>query len=473
MLGLADDGDSPERGQQMPQYVLEEVLREVAAELPTVDLRLGWRLQSLDAPGPGDAGGPGDGDGPVHATLLDPAGVAVPVTAEYVVGADGARSVVREQIGARYVGATALRPNTGLVFRSRELVSAVPHPPAVQTWLLNRQTPGMMGPIDRDGLWWLIAFGVDGRSADFDPARLISGALGRELPVEVVSTDPWTARMELVDRCRRGRVFLVGDAAHLNPPFGGHGLNTGIGDAVDLGWKLAAALAGWGGPALLDSYEAERRPLHRRVIDEATSNMATLAPELLDDDLDRPGPDGDRARSAAASRIEQTKRAEYFSTDLVLGHRYQDSPVLQAAPPATAGRADGAVPGGRLPHHWVTPELSTLDLVTGAHAILTADGELGARAGRAAAAAGLPVTVTTLERPLMRRLGAELIVVRPDQVVAAVWPLPGPDRAAADGQPAETDRAGTTELIDTTFLDTTMAMLGGRQGADTTWTRSR
>ena len=213
------------------------------------------------------------------------------------------------------------------------------------------------------------------------------------------------------------------------------------------------------------------------MIDEATTNMATLAPELLDDDLDRPGPDGDRARSAAASRIEQTKRAEYFSTDLVLGHRYQDSPVLQAAPPRAGSGSQSqpgyAVPGGRLPHQWVSPQVSTLDLVTGEHAILTADGELGARAGRAAAAAGLPVTVTTLERPLMRRLGAELIVVRPDQVVAAVWPPPGPERAAADGQPAEIDRAGTTELIDTTFLDTTMAMLGGRQGADTTWTRSR
>jgi 2-polyprenyl-6-methoxyphenol hydroxylase-like FAD-dependent oxidoreductase len=461
VLGLADDGDSPERGQQMPQYALEEVLREVAAELPTVDLRLGWRLQSLGAAGRGDAAGPGDGDGgdiggPVHATLLDPAGNAVEVTAEYVVGADGARSVVREQIGARYVGATALRPNTGLVFRSRELVSAAAHPPAVQTWLLNRQTPGMMGPIDRDGLWWLIAFGVDGRSADFNPARLISGALGRELAVEVVSTDPWTARMELVDRCRSGRVFLVGDAAHLNPPFGGHGLNTGIGDAVDLGWKLAAALAGWGGPALLDSYEAERRPLHRRVIDEATSNMATLAPELLDDGLDRPGPDGDRARSAAASRIEQTKRAEYFSTDLVLGHRYADSPVLPASPAAPAGRTDVVVAGGRLPHQWVSPQVSTLDLVTGAHAILTADSELGARAGRAAQAAGLPVTVSTLEAALMRRLGAELIVVRPDQVVAAVWPASGPDHGSPD----------------TTFLDTTMAMLSGRQGAETRWTRS-
>src|SRR5580692_7180655 len=351
VLGLADDGESPERGQQMPQYVLEEVLRDVVTGLPAVDLRLGWRLQTLDAAAPG----------PVLVTLCDLAGKAVSVAAEYVVGADGARSVVREQIGARYVGSTALRPNTGVVFRSRELVTAMPHRPAVQTWLLNRQTPGMMGPIDSRGLWWLIAFGVDSHSAQVDPRRLISGALGRELPVEVVSTDPWTARMELVDRCRSGRVFLVGDAAHLNPPFGGHGLNTGIGDAVDLGWKLAAALAGWGGPRLLDSYEAERRPLHRRVIDEATANMATLAPELLDDGLDRPGPAGDRARSAAAGRIEQTKRAEYFSTDLVLGHRYADSPVLQASPPA-AGPGPGpgpgsqpgfAVTGGRLPHQWV------------------------------------------------------------------------------------------------------------------------
>ena len=438
VLGLGDDGLSPERGQQMPQYVLEEVLRDVVTELPAVDLRLGWRLRTLDAAGPGT----------VLITLCDPAGKAVLAAAEYVVGADGARSVVREQIGARYVGSTALRANTGVVFRSHELLTVMPHPPAVQTWLLNRQTPGMMGPIDRHGLWWLIAFGVDARSERVDPHRLIRGALGRELPVEVVSTDPWTARMELADRCQSGRVFLVGDAAHLNPPFGGHGLNTGIGNAVDLGWKLAACLAGWGAPGLLDSYEAERRPLHRRVIDEAASNMATLAPELLADGLDRPGPQGDRARSQAARRITQTKKAEYFSTDLILGHRYEDSPALQASPPAPGPWASCAASGRRLPHLWVSPRVSTLDLVTGTHLILAADGGLAARAGRAAEAAGLPATVAQLEQSLMRRLGAELLVVRPDQVVAAVWPVPAPGHQ------------GEIHL-----LDTTMAMLCGRPGS--------
>ena len=195
-------------------------------------------------------------------------------------------------IGAAYVGEQALRPNTGVVFRCDDLASLVPRPPAVQTWVINDETPGMLGPVDRNGLWWLIAFGVDGTSADLDPRRLVTGAVGRDLPIDIVSTDPWVARMELADRCRDGRVFLVGDAAHLNPPFGGHGLNTGIGDAVDLGWKLAATIDGWAGPAVLDSYQAERVPLHRRVIDEAVANMSTLSPELLGDDLTDPGARG-------------------------------------------------------------------------------------------------------------------------------------------------------------------------------------
>ena len=105
--------------------------------------------------------------------------------------------------------------------------------------------------------------------------------------------------MQIVDGMRRGRVFLAGDAAHLNPPFGGHGLNTGLGDAVDLGWKLAATLDGWGGPALLDSYQIERRPIQERVICEATANMAVTSPELLADNLDADDEAGERARSGA------------------------------------------------------------------------------------------------------------------------------------------------------------------------------
>lgn len=408
VLGLGDEDVSPERGQQMPQYVLEGVLREIVAELPTVDLRLGWRVSKVGGTGP-DA---------VGVQVCDPAGALSEIRARYLVGADGARSVVRAEMGAAYQGSTALRPNTGVVFRSAELGALDPRGPAVQTWVLNQQTPGMMGPIDPDGLWWLIAFGVDGTAPDLDARRLVRGALGRDLPVEVISIDPWTARMELVDRCRQERVFLIGDAAHLNPPFGGHGLNTGIGDAVDLGWKLAACLDGWGGAGLLDSYATERRPLHRRVIDEAASNMATLAPELLSADLEVTGPVGNSARQRAKARIEETKRAEYFSLDLVLGHRYEQSPIIPDSPGPLGDWTSQACPGRRLPHHWVAPGVSTLDLVGPEHAVLTADPSDAGGLVAAARRTGLPLTVSRLDRAVLEALGAAAIVVRPDQIVA-------------------------------------------------------
>lgn len=429
VLGLGDEDTSPERGQQMPQYALEDVLRAVVGELPTVDLRLGWRVSKVGA-SRSDA---------VEVQVRDPSGTLSQIHTRFLVGADGARSVVRDEIGAAYQGTRSLRPNTGVVFRSPELGALDPHPPAVQTWVLNQQTPGMMGPIDREGLWWLIAFGVDGTAPDLDAARLVRGAIGQDLPVDVISTDPWTARMELVDRCRQGRVFLIGDAAHLNPPFGGHGLNTGIGDAVDLGWKLAAYLDGWAGAGLLDSYEAERRPLHRRVIDEAASNMATLAPELLSADLEAPGPAGVSARRRAKDRIEETKRAEYFSLDLVLGHRYDTSPIIPATPAHAEAWQTRAYPGRRLPHRWVTPGVSTLDLVGPDHVVLTADP--GSVEGLVAAAqrSGMPLTTAHVEKRELDALGGTTIVVRPDQIIAWCG-----DLVAADANELPTRLAGRT-----------------------------
>ena len=411
VLGLLDIGVSPELGQQLPQYVTEEVLREVALELEPVELRLGSRVTALHA-----------GADTVSVSVVDPDGNAQNVVADYVVGADGARSVVRESIGAAYVGEQALRPNTGVVFRCEDLASLVPHQPAVQTWVINDETPGMLGPVDQNGLWWLIAFGVDGTTPDLDPRRLVTGAIGRDLPVEVVSTDPWVARMELADRCRAGRVFLVGDAAHLNPPFGGHGLNTGIGDSVDLGWKLAATIDGWAGPEVLDSYPTERVPLHRRVIDEAVANMSTLSPELLGGDLMDPGPRGQEARALAAARIQDTKSQEFFSLDLVLGHRYDSSPILASTKTSNETRPwqSAAVPGRRLPHVWLEPDRSTLDLVRLDHIVLAApDTQLGSL--RAAAVdQHMPLDVHRIDPDVMAGLGADWVIVRPDHVVGAV-----------------------------------------------------
>lgn len=416
VLGLSDEGVSPELGQQAPQYVLEEMQREIVQDLAACTFLVGGRVMGLD-----------QRDDSVEVLVQHPDGRAEIIAAEFVLGADGPRSVVRESIGARYEGTHALRPNLGVVFRSPELMDLLPNPPAVQSWLVNDRTPGVMGPVDRVGTWWLIAFGVDAAADERDLHQLVEGALGRPVPAEIISTDPWTARMELADRCRAGHVFLVGDAAHLNPPFGGHGLNTGIGDAVDLGWKLAAVLDGWGGPGLLDSYEAERRPLQQRVIAEAAKNMSVLSTQLVRDSLDDPGPRGEQTRLKVAQQIRATKSAEYFSLDLVLGHQYRDSPVIPAD--GSAGTSDDkasddqwattARAGRRIPHAWVRPGVSSLDLAGPGFSVIARDTADPGSLAIAAAARGMPLTVhRECTAGLAGKLGANVIVMRPDHVVA-------------------------------------------------------
>jgi 2-polyprenyl-6-methoxyphenol hydroxylase-like FAD-dependent oxidoreductase len=428
VLGLVPDGDRfPELGQQAPQYVLEELLRDVVRELPACQLATG--ITVIDA---------GQDDASVRVTVADRAGRRAVVTAAYLVGCDGPRSVVRDRIGAAYTGEAALRPNFGMVFTAPGLWPRVRHGPAVHYWIINPAAPSLMGPIDLSGTWWIIAFGVDRETGEREAVRLIDAAAGTPAGATVLSTDPWTARMQIVDRMRHGRVFLAGDAAHLNPPFGGHGLNTGLGDAVDLGWKLAAALDGWGGPALLDSYLLERRPIQERVISEATANMKVTSPELLADNLEADDAAGERARRAAGKRIQQAKRPEFHSLELVLGIQIKDSPVIVPGPALGVGTRPGApltgaplpgalLPGALLPHAWLGAGRSLYDeLGDGFTLLVRRSGTAYGAIRKAARARGVPLKI--LDRPgpdpaspdpvSTHPGGPALALIRPDQYVA-------------------------------------------------------
>jgi 2-polyprenyl-6-methoxyphenol hydroxylase-like FAD-dependent oxidoreductase len=412
VLGLVPEGDRfPEPGQQAPQYVLEEMLRDVVAELPGCTLATGWRVGTLRQ----------DPDR-VAVTVENSAGHRAVVEADYVLGCDGSRSTVREQIGASYAGEHALRPNFGMVFYSPRLWAQVRHGPAVQFWTVNDRTPAVMGPIDRDGTWWIIAFGVEADQGRRAAMSLIEGAVGHPAEAKILSDDPWTARMQLVDRLRRGRVFLAGDAAHLNPPFGGHGLNTGIGDVVDLGWKLAAVLNGWGGEPLLDSYELERRPIQDRVIRAASDNMKTLSTDLMTANLDDDSVAGQRARHEVGRRIQQTKAAEFHALDLVLGLCYDGSPVVVPGDvPVPEQSVPAARPGARLPHAWLAPGQSVYDRLGSGLTLMLLDQVTDAGEGllRAAADRRVPLEVLDLRgQDLRPRYGASLVLVRPDQHVA-------------------------------------------------------
>lgn len=415
VLGLAREGDRfPEPGQQAPQYVLEELLRESVTALPSCRLVTGARVTGVQ-----------QNADKAQVTVEGATGESSVVIADYVLGSDGPGSAVRAAIGAAYEGEHALRPNFGMVFRAPGLWADVQHGRAVHYWIINAKAPALMGPIDTDGTWWLIAFGVDRATGIARGRELIDAAAGTAVDAEILSTDPWTARMQLVDHAHVGRVLLAGDAAHLNPPFGGHGLNTGIGDAVDLGWKLSAMLTGWGGDGLLDSYEIERKPLQRRVIDAAAANMAVLSTELLADNLDDDDAAGEQARRAAHLQIQETKDAEFHALDLVLDVAYDGSPIVasddRAGEAIVGARVVGAaVVGGRLPHVWLAKGRSLYDeLGDGMTLVQLAGDDLSPDLAQAALDRHLPLRHLDLRQHRLRdRYGADLVLVRPDQHIA-------------------------------------------------------
>lgn len=419
-FGLYPERDErwAEPGQQVPQPIMERVLREAVAELPAVTFLTGRSVTAIDQ----------DADR-VRATLSD----GSTLEAGYLLGCDGAAGVSREAIGASYEGSSGERPNLSVVFHSPGLAQKTPLGPAVQYWVIHPEVSGLMGRMDLDDKWWAILVGVDVRTADVDPVRMVRVLIGADLPVEVVSTDPWVARMLLADRYSAGRVFLVGDAAHLNPPWGGHGFNTCVGDAVNIAWKLAAVLQGWGGPALLGSYEAERRPVAAQTIADSSAQEKLLAPSFADRPLTGSGPEAERARAETAAAL-RVKAGEFYSEGLVLGYHYADSPIVvddgSPVPPHTPREYHGSGrPGARLPHAWLPGDRSVYDTLGEGLTLLRLAPEPVAPFEEAARALGVPFAVVDLaDAGLAGRYGASLVLVRPDQHVA--WRGEGGDPSA-------------------------------------------
>jgi 2-polyprenyl-6-methoxyphenol hydroxylase-like FAD-dependent oxidoreductase len=408
-----------EEAQWVPQYVLEEVLRQHAASLPGVTISFNTELVSFVDDGRG-----------VVARLRDVTTDATrEVSSAYLIGADGARSSVREAIGARMEGEGAFSRNYNIIFRAPELASRHAHGPAIMYWMVNEDVPSLLGPMDSEGLWFFMATKLanDVDPASVDPVELIRRGTGlADLEIEIVGRDPWVAHRLVADRYEKGRVFLAGDACHLHPPFGGFGMNMGIGDAVDLGWKLAAVLQGWGGSELLASYAAERRKVHERTIAEAVINYGAVGNQLVRPGLEEPGPLGDATRREVGELIEATKLREFRTLGIVLGTRYEDSAIIVpdgSAPPVEHFMlyVPSAHPGCLAPHLWLADGSSLYDHFGQGFTLLATAGD-GAEAAPLLAAAtrfGVPVKLLLPgDRRLPARYGARFALIRPDQHVA-------------------------------------------------------
>lgn len=407
-----------EEAQWVPQYILEEVMRQHIRSLPNIAIRFQAELTGYERHDRGVTG-----------EIRDlQSGARCKARSAFLVGADGARSFVREAIGAKMVGSSREARNYSIIFRAPDLAARHMHGDAIMYWMVNNDVPAFLSPLDQHGLWSYMAARIpDEAGSSVDAVEMIRRGTGlHDLSIEIIRCDPWVAHSLVANFYSEGPVALAGDACHLHPPFGGFGMNMGIGDAVDLGWKIAAMLQGWGGPALLSTYEIERRPVHERTIKEALTNYSALGVDFVRPMLEEPGIDGDAVRREVGALIERTKLREFHSLGLVLGARYEASPIIvpddtRPPPPQFVDYVPSAFPGCLAPHLWLADDSSLYDHFGAGFTLLVTDGD-GEEAGPCVQAANernTPLKVLCPGDPRLGRLyEARFALIRPDQHVA-------------------------------------------------------
>jgi len=441
--GMGGSWSAAELPHRVSQKFVEAVLRRQAEKHAGNDVRYGWRLAEFSETGEGIEavvepveGSAASAPSAPHPNPL-PGGERGKVRAKYLVGADGPRSLVRSSLGISWGGATGVRRDFmgGQMFavylRAPDFYAVFPHARAWMYVSVNAQRRAFMASVDGRSEFAFHAAVHAGENADAwteaDARRVFAQALGREIPVEVLSCGTWTAGHSLVAQSfQRGRVFIAGDAAHLFTPTGGLGYNTAVEDAVNLGWKLASVLRGTSPPALLDSYEVERKPLAQRNTGYARHFADSVGLFPARPVLEEDGPEGDAARQEAAAHLNAHVRLEFNIPGVTFGGRYDGSPIVvpdgSAPPPDSANSyVPTACPGGRPPHAWLEDGRSLFDSFHTEWTLLA----LGPQPPDASAfevqarALGLDLRVVHHAAPSLRALyEAPLALIRPDQIVA-------------------------------------------------------
>jgi 2-polyprenyl-6-methoxyphenol hydroxylase-like FAD-dependent oxidoreductase len=442
MSGSWSAAELPHR---VSQKFVEAILRRHAEGFAGNDIRYGWKLLEFE-----DVGDevlavvqPVVHRQDPHPSPLPQAGEGerrpepVRVRAKYLVGADGPRSMVRNALGIAWGGGTGVRRDFmgGLMFavylRAPAFYEVFPHARAWMYVSVNPQRRAFMASVDGKAEFAFHAALHEGEDADAwteaDARRAFAQALGREIPIEVLSFGTWTAGHSLVAQSfQRGRVFLAGDAAHLFTPTGGLGYNTAVEDAVNLGWKLAQALRGPAAPGLLESYEIERKPLAVRNTGYARHFADSVGLFPARPVLEEDGPAGEAARREAALHLDTHVRLEFNIPGVTFGGRYDRSPLIVAdgsTPPPDQANAyvPTACPGGRPPHAWLEDGRSLFDSFHSEWTLLA----FGPQAPdtqafeQAAQALGADLRVVHHAADALRELyEAPLALIRPDQIVA-------------------------------------------------------
>jgi 2-polyprenyl-6-methoxyphenol hydroxylase-like FAD-dependent oxidoreductase len=456
---LTGSWSAAELPHRVSQKYVEAVLRRHAQRHASTDVRFGWRLREFE-----------QSAGAVTALVEKTDGSqAKQVRARYLVGADGARSMVRSRLGIEYGGRTGDQRGFmggkmfAIYLRAPAFYEALPHDVAWMYVSFNHERRVFMASVDGKGEFAFHAAAHPGENPEEwtheDARRIFREAGGMDIPIEILSTGIWIAGHSLVvPSYAKGRVFLAGDAAHLFTPTGGLGYNTAVGDAVNLGWKLASVIKGLSEPSLLGSYDAERQPIGVRNTGYAKTFADSVG--LLDAarELEAADANGERLRAQASRMLQAHVQREFNIPGVTFGERYDASPIVFSdpakIPPDSANEyVPSTNPGGRLPHVWLSPEESLYDRLNFEWTVLAGSPQARDQAlalAESGRRAGLDVGLVVLAQQFGVYAPDDILLVRPDQVIAwrgcasracdgaAIWSavaqLPAAPIAARDAQ---------------------------------------
>ena len=407
--------------QLVSQNKLEPLLKEVAEATPNVTVRYGCELMSFTQDGGGVT---------VQARTVD--GRDETFRTQYLVGSDGGTSRVRKALGIKLDGLGRIRNLVQVIFKSDELYGRIKTGHGRHYNFVDKNGSSLVAQGCRTEFTLHSALPPE---TDFRP--IIADLIGFPCRFEILEVIPWRHNLLIADHYRQGRVLLAGDAIHLVIPTGGLGMNTGIGDAFDLAWKLAGTLQGWGGPALLDSYEAERRPVGVRNVEAAgwASAGVPIWRKLVRPEINEETPEGLALRREVAASFDVNHRRMHGMVGVESGYSYAGSPLIFDEPGNVAeweiSRYEPkAVPGARIPHVWLADGQALQDVLGFGYTLLDLRGDCDTAALEAAfRKIGAPLEVLRRDEQRVRDLwGKSAFLLRPDLHIA--WRGDGPPEDA-------------------------------------------
>ncbi len=403
---------TPEPEQVCPQNWFAPVFMRYLEQYLSGSLRLLCRLDSFEQTDEGVI---------TQVTNLELGRTEV-IHAKYLVACDGARSTVRK---ACDVAAPTFHPTQvfqSVVFKAPELAAQLGPRNAMVFYLVNPIIQEPLRAVDGQGLYRLILKPrEDGQMRGASEA--IRAAVSIDTPSEIISNVQWRLTHRVVEHFRHGRIFFVGDCAHTLSPSGGFGMNTGICDALDLGWKLAATLKGWAGPNLLDTYETERRPIAVRNLEESNANLERTQKRVIPPVIMSDSPEGEQIRKQMAEGMQRSGvRKEFDAPGVHFGFRYESPAIIPDGTPPTDDPhqwTQNSYPGSRAPHAWLEPGKSTLDLFGHGFVLMSSPAEGVETFEKECQKRGVPLMSKRIDNPEIANLYERAyVLVRPDGHVA-------------------------------------------------------